>query len=95
MDISFSWTLGIPKVYEKDFLFSSIISIVNSRTYFLSKHLYNEMKALFFVPKSHTNNSFDLIKKLEKLTIPEDYICMSLDVSSLFTNVPLRLVLKA
>jgi len=37
-------------------------------------------------------NSLDLIKKLSGIHIPEKYSLISLNVTSLFTNVPLDLV---
>ncbi|XP_014235378.1 uncharacterized protein LOC106658073 [Trichogramma pretiosum] len=46
-------------------------------------------------PKSHVNNSSELKKKLELIQVPPDFILMSLDVTSLFTNIPLRLVLDS
>ena len=47
------------------------------------------------VPKSHLNDSLDLKKKLEDLVVNDDHVLLSLDVSSLFTNVPCDLVLKS
>jgi len=43
---------------------------------------------------SHLNNSLDLRKKLENLYIPDNCILVSLDVISLFTNVPLDSVIE-
>ena len=44
-------------------------------------------------PISYAKNSIDLIDKIKNLKIPLNYIMVSLDVSFLFTNVPLQLVL--
>ena len=69
-----------------------VISTCNSPTYLLSKHLYNDLKNGIIPPKSHINNSYDLRNLLKEITIPDDYIMMSLDVSSLFSNIPYNLV---
>ena len=41
------------------------------------------------------NGSLDLKKELEDLVVDDDHVLLSLDVSSLFTNVPCDLVLKS
>ena len=49
------------------------------------------------MPSSHINNILDLKLKLNSFTIPDDYIFLSLDVTSLFTSLftPLQLVLDS
>ena len=47
------------------------------------------------LPEFHIENSFELIKKLQNITIPENYTLMSLDVSALYTNVPCDLVIQS
>jgi len=41
------------------------------------------------VTDSHLNNSFDLVQKLKDIQINDDFILISLDVVSLFTNIPI------
>ena len=52
---------------------------------------------LILVPKSSSNikNSLEFISKIKNIKIPDDHIMMSLNVISLFTNVPLNLVLNS
>ena len=64
-------------------------------THFLAKILCDELKDSIKVPKSHLNDNLDRKKKLEDLVVDDDYVLLSLDVSSLFTNVPCDLVLKS
>jgi len=40
-------------------------------------------------------NSYELFNRLLGMTIPENYLLMSLDVRSLFTNIPSDLVVEA
>jgi len=44
-------------------------------------------------PISHINNSQDLINKLNGINIPDDHALVSFDVISMFTNIPIDLVL--
>ena len=86
---------GLPKIHKKDVPLRPIISTINSPTHFLSKILYNQIKNSVNTPKSHINNSFELKTKLQSFTIPDDHILLSLDVTSLFTNIPCHLVLNS
>ena len=86
---------GLPKIHKKDVPVRPIISLINSPTHFLSKTFYNEIKSAIKLPSSHINNSLDLKLKLNSFTIPDDYIFLSLDVTPLFTNIPLQLVLDS
>ena len=86
---------GLPKIHKKDIPLRPIISTINSPTHFLSKTLYNHIKNCIRTPNSHINNSFELKSKLHSFFIPDDYILLSLDVTSLFTNIPCHLVLNS
>ena len=44
-------------------------------------------------PNSFLKTSIDLIDRIENVKIPHNYVMVSLDVSSLFTNLPIHLVL--
>ena len=72
-----------------------IISTVNSPTHHLTKVIYENLKSCFPSPRSHIDNSVDLIKKLKNIKIPHGYTLVSLDVVSLFTNVSLNLVIQS
>jgi len=43
---------------------------------------------------SHFHNNLDLLKKLTNLHLPDDVVLVSLDVVSLFINIPVDLALK-
>ena len=86
---------GLPKIHKQDIPLRPIISLINSPTHFLAKILYDELKDSIKVPKSHLNDSLDLKRKLEDLVVDDNHVLLSLDVSSLFTNVPCDLVLKS
>ena len=86
---------GLPKIHKKDVPYRPIISLINSPTHFLAKTIYKEIQFSVKPPKSHINNSFELKQKLNSVIVPNDYILLSLDVTSLFTNIPLQLVLDS
>ena len=86
---------GSLKIHKQDTPLRPIIPLINSPTIFLAKILYDELRDSIKVPKSHLNDSLDLKKKLEDIVVDDDLVLLSLDVSSLFTNVPCDLVLKS
>jgi len=44
---------------------------------------------------SHLNNNFDLVQKLKDIQVDDDYILISLDIVSLFTNIPIDLAIES
>lgn len=86
---------GLPKIHKIDIPMRPIISTVNSPTESLSKIFLNDLKKAIKLPNSHIDNSFKLIEKIKNLHIPPDYYLVSLDVVSLFTNIPLSLVINS
>ena len=86
---------GLSKIHKIDLPFRPIISLINSPTHFLAKIIYHGLKEIIKVPNSHINNSFELKSKLTNVNILDDHVLISLDVSSLFTNIPCDLVLES
>ena len=78
-----------------DLPYRPIISLINSPTHFLAKIIYHELKEIIKVSNSHINNSFELKSKLTNANLLDDHVLISLDVSSLFTNIPFDLVLES
>lgn len=60
----------------------------------LATFLHKILKQNLPIPFSRTNNIFKLTKKLSEILIPIDYSFISLDVISLFTNVPIDLAIE-
>ena len=86
---------GLPKIHKIDVPLRPIISTINSPTHFLSKLLYETLKNIFPKPDSYVNNSFSFKNEITYLYIPDEYMFMSLDVTSLFTNIPYNLVIQS
>ena len=87
---SLPYLYGLPKVHKKNIPMRPIISNVRSPTYFLSKFLAKKLSPhLGSFSSAHLRNNQDLINKLKNV-IPLSNNFISFDVSSLFTNVPLK-----
>lgn len=91
---SFPKLYCLPKVHKPGVPLRPIVSSINSTTYNLSKFLANILKVSF----EHTNSynikdTFSFVLAMENCVLPENYVLISLDVVSLFTNIPLDLVI--
>ena len=62
------------------------MSSIDGPTYLLAKFISNIMSSSFIKRFSYVKDSIDLKNKLLKIVIPFNYVLISLDVSSLFTN---------
>ena len=78
---------GLVKLHKENRPVRPIISLVNSPTYKLASVIYNDLKKAFPKPRSHINNSREFVSKIKGSKLNNDDIFISLDVSSLFTNV--------
>jgi len=86
----------LPKIHKLDRTFKIIISSIDSSTlisYFLLKIIAKNIDKSF----SYVENSYQLVQKLKGLSLVSDkfFFLVSLDVISLYTNVPLNLVLES
>ena len=87
---------GLPKIHKKQFPppFRIIVSSVNTALYSLASYLQDIITNSIPKPKSHINNSFDLYKILNGKHIKDNEVLFSLDVTSLFTNIPVELAIE-
>jgi len=84
---------GLPKIHKKGHPLRIIVSSSGSPLHNLATYLQKILQVSLPTASSHIDNSLDLIHKLESLYIPHNCILVSLDVISLFTNVPIELVI--
>jgi len=84
---------GLPKVHKNNTPFRIIVSSVNTALYslasFLQEIIIHSLKNI----NSHTSNSFDLCNSFSGKQVRDTDVLISLDVISLFTNVPLDLAI--
>ena len=84
---------GLPKIHKENNPLRIIISDINSPTCILSKYLKTIITKSLPTPLSNIKNSWEFKQKIEKCKVPLNYVLLSLDVTSLFTNIPNKLVL--
>jgi len=86
---------GLPKIHKQDCPLRIIISSIGSPLYSLSNFLHNTIKSSIPTPHSFLKNSYHLVSKLSGKILDSQLELASLDVVSLFTNVPSDLVLES
>lgn len=84
---------ALPKIHKPNVPLRPIVSAVTSPSYKLSRFYQDILKNITGKKSSYVKNSNDFADKIRKLSIPENYKLVSLDVTSLFTNIPLNLVI--
>ena len=87
---------ALPKTHKKTkhLTYRIIVSSVGSPLHNFAKYLLNILKNGLEDHPYTIKNSNEFVEKIREIDIPEDHVLMSLDVTSLFTNIPNELVLK-
>lgn len=86
---------GQPKIHKKDFPLRIIVSTLGSPLYNISHFLHSILDKSIVKPNSFIKDSWSFAKVINDYHIQNDEIMISLDVTSLFTNIPTQLVLQA
>jgi hypothetical protein len=80
---------GLPKIHKDNIPIRPVVSYLSAPTYKLARRLNGILRQKSnFEPKYCLKNSLDLIEKIKDIDVPQGAILLSLDVDSLFTNVP-------
>lgn len=80
---------GLPKIHKVNIPIRPVVSYIGAPAYNLSRHLNYLLKLKSnYTPKFSLKNSLQLIDKIKDVTLPRGARLLSLDVESLFTNVP-------
>ena len=83
----------LPKIHKQNTPYRPIVSCIDSPTYKLSKYLANILSNVVGETEYGIKNSFDFVNKIKNIQIPEEHMLFSLDVTSLYTNIPIHLAL--
>ena len=86
---------GLPKIHKPNHPLRIIVSSINSPLYKLASFLDRIMHKSFPSSSSSVKNSFEVVKKLNNVNIEKGHTLISLDVVSLFTNIPLDLAIES
>jgi len=86
---------GLPKIHKPGLKFRLIISSIDSPTHLLAEFLHTIITKNIIKPPSHIDNSYQLVDKLNGTHIGDEVELISLDVISLFTNIPMNLAMDS
>lgn len=86
---------GLPKTHKLNVPLRPICSCIQSAFYNSSTFLEKPITKILGKTTNHIKDSWDFAKFIANKKIPDNYIIISLDVKSLYTNVNLNLVLEA
>lgn len=84
---------GLIKIHKSNYPVRPITSACASPGFKLSKYFTNVISEIFNENGFHILRSTDIIDKLNNVTIDADDILASFDVVSMFTNIPINLML--
>lgn len=84
---------GLPKIHKDGNPLRIIISAIGSPTYKISNYIHNILVNSIPKPTSYIKDSWKFVDTIRDLKINEGNFMMSLDVKSLFTNLPKHLIL--
>lgn len=85
---------GLPKLHKNGVPMRPIVSCVQSPLSKLAKFLKNILNNIVNKSNSYIKDSWHFKEKIKNVEIPENYKIISLDVVSLYTNIPIELALK-
>jgi len=94
-DCPLSKAYGLPKIHKEGTPLRIIVSCINSSLYSFANYLQKIIQSSLPPGIGQVKNSFNLFNTLLGKKIPENHLMLSLDVKSLFTNIPSDLVLEA
>ncbi|XP_055527636.1 uncharacterized protein LOC129720213 [Wyeomyia smithii] len=81
---------GLPKLHKPDRPLRPVVSTVGSATYRMAQYLAAILGKLVGKTEFHVRNSFDFAEEISRVQVPDGYVMYSLDVVSLYTNVPVE-----
>ena len=80
---------GLPKIHKDNVPIRPVVSYMGCPAYKLAKILNRELRQrLHFKPKYSLQNTLDLVNKIKDVALPTHSLLLSLDVDSMFTNIP-------
>ena len=82
---------GLTKVHKQDLAIRPISSTIGTYNYDTAKHLTKVLDSNFSKLFNYAlKDSFDFINEISKIKLEENDLIISIDVVSLFTNVPIN-----
>ncbi|XP_011858524.1 PREDICTED: uncharacterized protein LOC105556066, partial [Vollenhovia emeryi] len=85
---------GLPKIHKPGLPLRIIVSSVGSPLYNVARYLHNVLHKSIPNAQSFIKDSWSFVTSINNINIQPNELMISLDVTSLFTNIPKELVLK-
>lgn len=85
---------GLPKIHKEGVPLRPVVSYIGAATYGTARFLSDLLYRMVDTEKYYINNSYDVREMIKNVKVPVGYGFISLDVSSLFTNIPTNLVTR-
>lgn len=85
---------GLRKTHKADLSMRPVVSCINAPSYKLARFIHNLLFPLTTTFHINVKNSFEFVEFTKTVKLKEGYVLVSLDVVSLFTNIPKEFVLK-
>ncbi|XP_058816722.1 uncharacterized protein LOC131680001 [Topomyia yanbarensis] len=82
---------GQPKAHKPNLPLRPVVPNITAPTYQLAKFIGSILKSSFH-SEYNTPDSFQFTEYIQQVTLPPDYVLVSFDVVSLYTNIPTELV---
>jgi len=86
---------GLPKIHKPNCPLRIIVSTINSPLFHLAIFLKEILQGGLDNSFGFVSNSYQLVRELKEFALDPDHIMVSLDVTSLFTNVPIELAMNS
>ena len=78
----------LPKIHKKSNPGRPVISSIGCHTTNISKYVDHHLQEHVSKLPSYVKDTTDFINKIKDLTVPDNAILVTMDVSSLYTNIP-------
>lgn len=85
---------GLIKIHKKDYPARPITAACGSPGFHMAKFMVEILQDIFDDKNHHVKNSVEFVNKLENMNIEEDECMVSFDVVSMFTSIPIDLVIS-
>lgn len=81
---------GLPKLHKNPVKMRQIVSSINTPSYKIAKWLVSEFRKLPPFKGFSIKNSFVFVSQIKELTLSENEVMISFDVSALFPSIPVE-----
>ena len=85
---------GLRKTHKPTLSLRPVVSCIDSPSYNLAVFVHEILSPFTTTFYYNIKNSFEFAESIKDIVLPKDYVLVSLDVTSLFTNVPKELVIS-